>query len=188
MQDRKDTMGKRVLILEGSPRKSGNTDLLSAEFARGAKEAGHTVEKLYVNDLRIRGCQGCGACQRNGGICVQNDDMRLVYEYIATADVIVLASPVYFFSWTSQMKAVLDRTYALEPTLANKTFYLISAGAAPDITYMENMTRSYELYISCFRCGGIKNGGILYGLGASKRGDVKDSDAYAQAFAMGRTI
>ena len=75
-------MSKKILILEGSPRKNGNTDLMAQEFAVGATEAGHKVEKIYIKDKTIKGCLGCGACQRNGGSCVQKDDMTEIYEKI----------------------------------------------------------------------------------------------------------
>lgn len=181
-------MSKRILILEGSPRKNGNTDLLSDEFSKGVTDAGNTFDKIYLKDKKINGCLGCGVCQNNGGICIQKDDMTEIYHKINEADVIVLASPVYFYSWTSWMKAVIDRTYSLEQTLTNKKFYMISAGAAPMLKYMDNMTQSYELYLSCFRAGTIENGGVLYGLGASRCGDVSNSDTMRKAYEMGKAV
>ena len=83
-------MSKNVLVLMGSPRKRGNTDRLSDELIRGAQEAGHQVEKIYLKDRKINGCLGCGACQRNGGPCVQKDDMGDIYEKWLAADVVVL--------------------------------------------------------------------------------------------------
>lgn len=68
-------MGKHVLVLVGSPRKHGNTDRLADAFIRGTQEAGHQVEKINLRDRTVNGCLGCGACQRNGGTCVQKDDM-----------------------------------------------------------------------------------------------------------------
>lgn len=124
-------MSKQVLVLVGSPRKKGNTDWLADEFIRGAQEAGHGVEKIYLKDQKINGCLGCGACQRNGGSCVQKDDMGDIYEKWLAADVVVLASPVYFYTWSAQMKTVLDRTFAMEQNVKGTDFYLISAGAAP---------------------------------------------------------
>lgn len=91
-EERGLAMSKKILILEGSPRKNGNTDLMAQEFAVGATEAGHKVEKIYIKDKTIKGCLGCGACQRNGGSCVQKDDMTEIYEKIAAADAVVFAS------------------------------------------------------------------------------------------------
>ena len=90
-------MSKQVLILAGSPRKGGNSDLLCDEFARGAREAGHTVKKIYVQDQRIGPCRACYGC-RGTGACVQKDDMAAILEKMVEADVLVLATPVYFYS------------------------------------------------------------------------------------------
>ena len=103
---------KNVLILEGSPRANGNSAILSEAFAKGAKEAGCSVEAICVARKKVAGCLGCNACYRNGGTCVQKDDMAEIREKMLAADVIVLASPIYFYSMTAQMKAVIDRTYA----------------------------------------------------------------------------
>jgi multimeric flavodoxin WrbA len=165
-------MPKKAIILIGSPRKGGNTDRLCDEFIRGARESGHIAHKVYLKDKTIGHCLGCFACRAGDGGCVQNDDMGEVYEGMKAADVIVYASPVYFYTWTSLMKTVVDRTVAIERALQNKTFYLISAGAAPDEQYMEMMLESFRKYIGCFRAGGNHEGGYVFGLGADKPGDV----------------
>lgn len=103
---------KKVLILEGSPRRNGNSAILSDESARGAEEAGCSVEKVKIAGKKIARCLGCNGRFRNGGICVQKDDMAEIREKMLAADVIVLASPIYFYSMTAQMKAVIDRSYA----------------------------------------------------------------------------
>lgn len=101
-----------VLVLQGSPRKKGNTAILADEFIRGASEAGHQVEKIDVAGMDIHGCQ------RNGGACVQKDEMP--YDNILAADVIVLASPIYYYTWMAQLKAVIDRTYAMLGSMKGK--------------------------------------------------------------------
>ncbi|MFR4008673.1 MAG: flavodoxin family protein [Christensenellales bacterium] len=104
---------KKILILEGSPRKNGNTGILSGQFAKGAEQAGGCVEKIRVAEKKVSGCLGCGACEKNGGACIQKDDMEEIRAKMLAADSIVLASPIYFYSMTAQMKAVIDRTCAL---------------------------------------------------------------------------
>lgn len=136
-------MGKKVFVLAGSPHKHGNTDRLADEFIRGAQEAGHETEKIYIKDKKVSGCLGCGACQRNGGSCVQKDDMQEIYEKWIAADVVVLVSPVYFYTWSAQMKTVIDRTFAIEEKVKDTEFYLISAGAAPSEDYMKLMLESF---------------------------------------------
>lgn len=104
-------MSKHILILSGSPRKNGNSDLLCESFRKGALEAGHQVEKIRVAEKNIGFCRGCYAC-KDTGICAVRDDMAGVLQKIIDADVLVLASPVYFYSIDAQLKAVIDRTVA----------------------------------------------------------------------------
>jgi multimeric flavodoxin WrbA len=181
-------MGKKVLILMGSPRKGGNTDCLCDEFIRGAQEAGHSTDKVYLKDKKIVGCLGCLACQHNGGQCVQKDEMSGLYEKMKAVDVIVFASPVYFYTWNAQTKAVIDRTIAVESELTNKTFYLISTGQAPNEQYMTTMIDCFRKYIGCFRSGGNHEGGYVFGYGTGKPGDVVRSPAMQQAYELGRQI
>lgn len=178
-------MSKKVLVLVGSPRKHGNTDRLADEFIRGAQESGHETEKVLLRDRKINGCLGCGACQRNGGQCVQKDDMQELYDKWLDADVVVLASPVYFYTWSSQMKAVLDRTFSIEQKVQNTKFYLLSAAAAPSEDYMNVMLESFRRYVGCFRAGGNEEGGYVFGLGTNAPGDVAGSEAMKKAYRMG---
>ena len=130
-------MNKQILIVKGSPRKNGNTAAMADSFAKGAYESGNIITEIGLKDKIIGDCMGCGACQKQNGTCVQKDDMTEIYDAMKKADVIVLASPVYFYTWTSLMKRMVDRTFAVEPILTNKKFYLLSAGAAPEEKYMQ---------------------------------------------------
>ena len=102
-------MKKRVLILSSSPRRHGNSDTLCDEFLRGAREAGHDAEKIFLRDRTIYYCTGCGTCTEPGRSCPQYDDAREIIEKMVKADVIVLASPVYFYAMSAQMKTLIDR-------------------------------------------------------------------------------
>lgn len=181
-------MAKKVLILMGSPRKHGNCDRLSDAFIRGAEEKGAQAEKVYLKEQEIKDCLGCCACQKNGGICVQKDDMQKIYDKMKAADIIVFASPVYFYTWTSLMKRALDRTIAVEVQLTNKMFYLISAGQAPSEQYMTTMIDSFRKYISCFRGEGNQEGGYVFGYGTDQPGDVDGTEAMEKAYKMGLSI
>lgn len=181
-------MSEKVLVLCGSPRKKGNTDNLADAFIRGAEEAGYETRKLYIRDMDIKGCLGCSACQRNGGRCIQKDDMEMVYSAMLESEIIVFASPVYFYTWTSQMKTVVDRTFAIEGKLENKSFYLISAGAAPSEDYFETMKKSFGQYISCFRKGGNTIDGYVFGISANGPKDVIGTEAEEKAYQLGRNI
>lgn len=181
-------MSKKVLVLSGSPRKGGNSDILADEFIRGAKVAGNQTEKIIIRDKDVNGCLGCGACQQNGGNCIQKDDMIDIYDKLKVADVIVLASPVYFYTWNSQMKAVLDRSFAVERLLTGKTFYLLCTGQAPSEEYMGTMIDSFRKYIGCFRGEGNKEGGYIFGYSTDKPGDVRNTSAIREAYEMGKSI
>jgi len=106
-------MGSNIVLLSGSPRKSGNTDKLAAAFKKGAESAGKKVTLFQVAEMQIGGCLGCGYCFNEKGVCVQEDDMPRVLDALRKADTIVLASPVYFFSVSAQLKLAIDRIFAL---------------------------------------------------------------------------
>lgn len=103
-------MSKKVLAIVSSPRKNGNTELLVDEFVKGAREAGHETEKICLREKKIAPCLACEACLRNGGTCVQKDDMAEILPKLIDADVIVLSTPVYYYSICAQLKAMIDRT------------------------------------------------------------------------------
>lgn len=177
---------KKILILEGSPRRNGNSAILSGEFARGVEEAGCSVETIRVCGKKIAGCLGCNACYRNGGDCVQKDDMAEIREKMLAADVIVLASPIYFYSMTAQLKAVIDRTYAFYQQLEGKTFYFIITCGAPDAAYTETMLAALRGFTCCVP--NAIEGGVVLGVGAMEAGEIRQSPAMAEAHQLGRGI
>ena len=123
-------MSKNVLIISASPRKGGNSDTLCDQFRKGAEEAGNRVDKIRLAELSIDYCSACYACKKIGH-CVKQDDMEAVLSKMREADVIVLATPVYFFTMCAQMKTMIDRTLggAGKAGLENKEFYLIATAA-----------------------------------------------------------
>ena len=177
---------KKVLILEGSPRPNGNSCILSDEFARGAEEAGCTVEKIQLSRKKISGCLGCNACYRNGGDCVQKDDMAEIRAKMLEADCIVLASPIYFYSMTAQMKTAIDRTYAFYQQLAGKTFYFLITCGAPEAAYTETMLASLRGFTCCVP--DAKEGGVVLGLNAMDAGEIRSSNAMNEAYQLGRRV
>lgn len=181
-------MTKKVLVLMGSPRKHGNCDRLSDAFIKGVKEKGAETEKIYLKDRDIKDCLGCCACRKNGGVCVQKDEMQEIYEKMKEAEVIVFAAPVYFYTWNALMKRMLDRTIAAEAALTGKTFYLISAGQAPEEKYMTTMIDSFRKYIGCFRGEGNREGGYVFGYGTDCPGDVEGTEAMEKAYQMGASL
>jgi multimeric flavodoxin WrbA len=178
-------MAKKVLIVSASPRKGGNSDLLCDQFLRGAREAGHQAEKIFLGDKKINYCTGCGACQSNGK-CVQKDDMAEVLDKMMAADVIVMATPVYFYTMNAQMKTVIDRTVARYTVLSDKEMYFIMAAATGDKKALERTLEGFRGFTSCLN--GAKEQGVIYGTGAWKAGDIKGSKAMGQAYEMGKDV
>jgi len=105
-------MPKKILILNGSPRSNGNSATLAENLAEGARQVGASVESLYLHGMDIRPCEACDECRDTNGICIIKDDMQSVSAKIAAADAIVLASPIYWFTYSAQLKLCIDRWYA----------------------------------------------------------------------------
>lgn len=179
-------MSKNVLIISGSPRKDGNSETLCKQFAKGAGEAGHTVEFFRLAELHIDYCSACYACKKIGH-CIKEDDMGLVLEKMRRADVIVLSTPVYFYSMSAQMKTMIDRTLggAQTPGLENKDFYLIATAAAGK-SAMERTIDGLRGYLECLP--GARERGVIYGAGAWQLGDIQDNPAMTEACELGRSI
>ena len=179
-------MTKKVLVLSASPRKGGNSDLLCDQFMLGAKEAGNQVEKIFLRDKKINYCLGCGACQGNGGKCVQNDDMAEVLDKMIAADVIVMATPVYFYTMNGQMKTLIDRTCSRYTEINNKEMYFIVTAADSRKQAMERTLEGFRGFTSCLH--GAREKGIIHGTGAWNIGDIKASRAMVQAHEMGKKV
>lgn len=108
-------MSKKIVILNGSPRKAGNTAALTAEFTKGAKESGNTVTEFFLDGMDIHGCKGCfGGKSSRECPCVQRDDMDKIYPEVKECDVIVLATPLYYWNMSGQIRTAIDRLFALE--------------------------------------------------------------------------
>ncbi|MEI6306289.1 MAG: flavodoxin family protein [Deltaproteobacteria bacterium] len=179
-------MAKKVLVLSGSPRKGGNSELLCDQFMQGAAEAGNQVEKIFVCDKTINYCTACDACQGNGGRCVQKDDMAGILNKMVSADVLVMATPVYFYTMNAQMKTLIDRTYARYTEVSNKEMYFIMTAAVGNKDLLERTLESLRGFVSCLT--GAREKGVIYGTGAWNKGDISKSPAMDQAYEMGKNV
>ena len=177
---------KKVLIFSGSPRKGGNSDLLCDEFLRGALENGNAAEKIRVAEKKIGYCRGCYYCVPNNGECAIRDDMKEILQKMIDADVIVLASPVYFYSIDAQLKTVLDRTVARWTEVKNKEFYYIMTAADEAQESMQTTLACFRGYADCVE--GAKECGVIYGTGVYEKGEIRNTPAFAEAYAMGKKI
>lgn len=178
-------MSKKVLILSGSPRKGGNSDLLCDEFMRGAMEAGHQVEKIRVQEKKVAYCTACYACQ-NTGNCAIKDDMAEIMQKMIDCDVMVLASPVYFYSIDAQLKAVIDRSVCRWTEVKDKEMYYIMTAADGERSSMNTTLACFRGYADCVE--GAMEKGIIYGTGVYHAGEIKGTPAMQEAYEMGRGI
>lgn len=178
-------MTKKILILSGSPRKQGNSDLLCDEFMRGALEAGHTVEKIRVQEKKVAYCTACYAC-RDTGNCAIKDDMAEIMEKMIACDVMVLASPVYFYSIDAQLKAVIDRSVCRWTEVKNKEMYYIMTAADGEKESMDTTLACFRGYADCVE--GAVEKGIIYGTGVYHAGEIKDTKCMQEAYMMGKNI
>ncbi len=179
-------MAKRVVILSGSPRKGGNSDLLCDQLLNGATESGHQVEKISLREKKIGYCVACDACQKSGGRCVQQDDMAEVLEKLINTDVIVMATPVYFYTMNAQMKTLIDRCYARYTQISGKEFYFIMTAAVGNKALLERTLEGFHGFTSCL--SGAREKGIIYGSGAWNIGDITRSPAMNEAYEMGKNL
>ena len=178
-------MKKNILILSSSPRKNGNSELLCDQFINGAQEAGHHAEKISLREKNIHYCTGCGTCF-NTKKCSQNDDMADVLEKMIAADVIVMATPVYFYMMCGQMKTLIDRTCARYTEINDQEFYFLVTAADGNKSAMERTIEEFRGFTSCL--DGVNEKGILYGVGAWHKGDIKKTSVMKQAYEMGKAI
>lgn len=178
-------MNRKILILSGSPRKGGNSDILCDEFMRGARESGNEVEKIRVAEMNIGFCRACYACRENG-VCAIKDDAAEILQKMIDADVLVLASPVYFYSIDAQLKALIDRTVARWTEIKNKELYYIMTAADSEAEAMETTLACFRGYADCI--SGAKEMGIIYGTGVYKKGEVCATKAMREAYETGLEV
>lgn len=181
-------MSKKIIILNGSPRENGNTAALIAQFVKGATEAGNTVTEFFLESMNIHGCKGCF----NGGKnpenpCILNDDMNKIYPVYMAADIVVLATPLYYWSMSGQLKIAIDRLFAvaeLNPNYKNpkKESVLIMAAEGNGFEESEYWYDRLERHI------GWKNRGKIFCGGVMKIGDVSGKRELLEAYNMGKLI
>lgn len=178
-------MSKKVLVLSTSPRIGGNSETLADAFIKGAEEAGHEVKKICLYDKRIEFCRGCLACQTTGK-CILHDDAEKIVAQMKAADVLVFATPIYFYEMSGQMKTLLDRTNPLFPAEYEfRDIYLLSASADEEESAMDGAVKGLEGWIGCFEKSRLA--GVVRGTGADKKGQIENcTKALSAAYEMGK--
>lgn len=172
---------KRVVIISSSPSKGGNSDLLCDEFLRGTREAGHEAEKIFLNDLDIQYIRiSDNYNDRNLGI---HDDAPMVVEKMIQADVIVMATPIYFDNMCGQMKTMIDRVFEREREVKNKEFYFIMTAGGSNFDCALLGFRNFIRYLP-----GSKEKGVIRGAGIHQKGSVKGKPVMTEAYETGKNI
>jgi multimeric flavodoxin WrbA len=174
---------KNVLILSSSPRINGNSDLLCKSFEKGAIEAGNNVEIVHLNKLHIGYCQGCYSCQ-NTGKCFQKDDMSELIEKVLKADVLVFASPVYFYSMSAQLKTFIDRLTPIYEQVRADIYIFVTAYDS-NISNLENAVEAIRgLTRDCFES--CKEKGVIMAGNVDKKGEIEGRKEILVAYNYGK--
>ena len=176
-------MSKRILILTGSPRKGGNSDLMADAFAKGASEPGNIVVRFDTAHKHIQGCRACDNCFSKGKACVFNDDFNELASLMAESDAIVFCTPLYWYSFPTQMKAAIDKFYSFiigKKDLPVKECMLLSCG---ELEVFDGMVRSFELIA---QDRGWKDRGHYLVNSVSEKGAILNTNHLQKVYDMGK--
>ncbi len=182
-------MKKNILILTGSPRKDGNSEKFADAFLLGAHDAGHTVTKIRAANLEVKGCMDCKQCFTTGtSCCIEDDFTSKVEPELEKADVLVIVTPIYWFSFTAQLKLVLDKMYAYmrkKDALHVKEAVLLVCGGGSNEEFYSEIKKSFE-----FMCKFMNwtNRGVLVASGLHKADSILSSQQLVNAKNLGREI
>ena len=179
-------MDKRVLIVSSSPRKGGNSETLAQSFAKGAREAGCQVETICLREKNYGFCKGCMACLQSGR-CVIPDDGVGVAARMHDADVLVFATPVYYYSVSGQLKTMLDRANPLyDSDYRFTSAYLLAAAAEDDPHAVEGAEQTIRGWVDCFdRC---TFAGTIFAGGVNQVGEIAGHPALDMAYQAGKAL
>ena len=158
----------KIAVLNGGPRKE-NTSAMVAAFIEGAKAAGHEAEEYHVGRMKINGCLGCEYCHTKGeGSCIQKDDFEKILPAYKEADMIVFASPIYYFGMTAQMEAAIQRVYCIgKPLKATKAALLLSS-MSPGV--YDGSIAQFKAYMEY---AGIEAAGVITANGDENKSEAK---------------
>jgi len=179
-------MNKNILVISTSPRKGGNSETLADALIRGAEEAGNRVEKVCLYDKTIGFCKGCLACLKSHR-CVIHDDADIIAQKMKEADVLVFATPIYYYEMCGQMKTMLDRANPLyDSDYKFREVYLLAAAADEEENAAEAAANGLSGWVACFPKA--RFAGTVFGGGADAVGTINGSVAMDHAYNMGKAI
>ncbi len=175
----------KILVITGSPRKNGNSNSLADNFIKGAKESGHQVERFDAAFSNVHPCIGCNKCGMNGS-CVFHDDFDFVRKHIVDADVVVFATPMYYFGISSQLKMIIDRFYAINGQIHYpKKAVLLMAYANTDVAHADPIKNHYKILLDYL---GWQDAGQVIASGVWPVGAVNQTQYPQQAYELGKNI
>ena len=179
-------MNKKVLIISSSPRKGGNSETLTAAFAKGAQEAGNQVETVYLREKQVGFCKGCLACLKLGHCVIQDDAVEIAAK-MHDADVLVFATPVYYYCVSGQLKTMLDRANPLFDTdyVFTKAYLLATAAEDASETFA-GTEKAVQGWVDCFpRCELVET---VFAGGVNEAGEIVGHPALEKAYQVGKEI
>ena len=177
---------KKILIVSASPRKNSNSEALSLAFAEGARSAGHEVDFVSLRGKEVNFCRGCFVCQEKLR-CVIRDDADAVCQKALGADVLVFATPIYYYEMSGQLKTLLDRLNPLFPSdYAFRDVYLMTAAAEDEPSVPERAVSGLEGWVECFERARLA--GTVFMGGVTEAGENPDHPALEQARRMGERV
>ena len=176
---------KKVVIITSSLREQSNSSILAEKFKEGAESSGNEVELISLKENRIAPCIGCNSCQIHGE-CFMKDKLNEILDKIIDADVLVFASPTYYYSVSGTLKNFIDRTYAKFKNIKDKDFYYIGSSSDNSKSSIDGAIATVKGFLVCVENVNLK--GIVYGTSLTDVGDAKYSESYKEAYEMGKNI
>ncbi|WP_287449449.1 flavodoxin family protein [Sellimonas sp.] len=179
-------MKKRVLVISTSLRNNSNSEILADAFLDGAQSAGHEAEKVSLKNKTLAFCRGCLACQKTGN-CVIHDDAEEIVEKMSHADVLVFATPIYYYEMSGQMKTLIDRANPLfTADYAYRKVYLLATAAEDNTHAMDGALKGLQGFIDCYEKAELA--GTVFAGGVDAPGTAEDHAAVKEAYEMGRQV
>lgn len=179
-------MRKNILVISTSLRKGSNSEALADKFIEGAKEAGHEVKKISLRGKKIEFCQGCLSCQKTGH-CFIHDDAEEITQEMQKADVIVFATPIYYYEMSGQMKTMLDRANALfSLEYRFRDIYMLTTAAEESEQSPKRAVSGLEGWIACFEKARLA--GTIFAGGVDEAGAIENHPALEKAYESGRNV
>lgn len=177
---------KRILVISTSLRAHSNSDLLAEQFRKGAESAGHKVEKIELRGKQIAFCRGCFACSKLGR-CVIDDDVNAIMEKVLHSDVIVWATPIYYYEMSGQMKTLIDRMNAMyNLDYKFRDIYLLTTAAEDEDSVPKRAEAGLTGWIDCYPKARLA--GTLFCGGVNEPNEIEGNAKLQEAFLLGKSV